>query len=167
MRKRLLLADEDASVRESMRRVLEGAGYEVMLAADVSEAARRSFSETDLLILDLNLTIQNDWKKFLDLREDSPVPLIVTSREAHQSEAAFRAGADALLEKPMEASVLLEVVQELLNRSNEDTLRRLSPAAPPVFTGAPDRPILRLSCAPEALRIGLAPASFCPEEANR
>src|SRR5665811_1875924 len=77
--KRVLVVDDDAAVREAIKPVLEGAGYQVMLAVDGQEAvARFGREQFDLMILDLNLPFLNGWDVFERLTTRYPlVPVII------------------------------------------------------------------------------------------
>jgi two-component system OmpR family response regulator len=56
MKKRILLVDDDESVRESLARVLSQASYLVVSVADGQQAlAVAASTEIDLVLLDLNL----------------------------------------------------------------------------------------------------------------
>jgi DNA-binding response OmpR family regulator len=127
MKRRILVVDDDASVQKSVQTVLEQAGYEVMLAADGQEAIDRfSPDRIDLLILDINLPTKSGWEAFGELtRADPCLPIIIVTGLANQCELAVIEGVPALMEKPVEPSVLLEVMQRLLAEPKEDRLRRL------------------------------------------
>lgn len=127
MKKRILVVDDDASVQKSLQTVLEQAGYEVLLAADGQEAIDRfSPGQIDLLILDVNLPNKSGWEAFEELtRADPCVPIIIVTGLANQCELAVIAGVGALIEKPVEPPVLLEIMQKLLAEPKEDRVRRL------------------------------------------
>ncbi len=123
----VLIVDDDQAIRSSLRRVLEGADYEVLVAANAQEAERRfEPGRVDLVLLDLNLPLQSGWDVFEHLTTQQPsVPVIIITGMPHQYRTAVAAGACALLEKPIEASVLLKVMDELLAEPEEARLRRL------------------------------------------
>jgi DNA-binding NtrC family response regulator len=127
MKKRILVVDDDKSVRESLKKVLEGAGYEVILAAGGLEAAIRfEPGQTDLLLLDLNLPNQSGWEVFERVTARYPlVPVIIITGLPNQERAAKAAGVGALFEKPVEAGALLATMTELLEESAERRLQRL------------------------------------------
>lgn len=127
MKARVLVIDDDASVRDSMKKVLEEAGYEVVLAAGGLEALGRSDLERmDLVLLDLNLTNQSGWDVFEPLTRDHPfLPVIIITGLPNQYSTALTAGAGALMEKPIEVPALLKTMEELLAEPREDRLRRL------------------------------------------
>ena len=56
MKKRILIVDDDTSIRNGLKKLLKRANYDVALAADGFEGVDRFFSEPiDLLLLDLNM----------------------------------------------------------------------------------------------------------------
>jgi CheY-like chemotaxis protein len=120
MNKTILLVDDDASVRESVEKVLRSAGYEVVLAAGGLEAiAKFQAQSIDVVLLDIGLPNLNGWEACRHLARERPnVPIVVITGQAGQFKSALAAGAVALMEKPLDAHRLLEVVQEILVKAN-------------------------------------------------
>ncbi len=120
MNKTILLVDDDASVRESVEKVLRGAGYEVVLAAGGLEAiAKFQAQSIDVVLLDIGLPNLNGWEACRHLARERPnVPIVVITGQAGQFKSALAAGAMALMEKPLDAHRLLDVVQEILVKPN-------------------------------------------------
>jgi len=127
MKKRILIVDDDASVRKALGKVLEEEGYGTMLAADGREALAWFESEpVDLLLLDIGLPIRNGWDTFERITSRAPAfPIIIITGKANQHDMAVAAGVGALVEKPLDVSQLLETIQELLAEPPEARLRRL------------------------------------------
>jgi len=127
MKKRILIVDDDASVRRALGRVLENEGYQIMLAADGREALEQFESgPVDLLLLDLGLPIWNGWDTFERITSQAPVlPIIIITGKARQYDIAMAAGVGALMEKPLDVRQLLKMIQELLAESAETRFRRL------------------------------------------
>jgi CheY-like chemotaxis protein len=127
MKKRILVVDDDESVRMSLKKVLEGAGYEVVLAGGGLEAATRFEPERiDLLLLDLNLPNQSGWDVFEQLTTHYPfVPVIIITGLPNQQRVAKAAGVGALFEKPVEAAALLTRMEELLAEPPKMRLERM------------------------------------------
>src|SRR5258706_15905438 len=98
--KKVLVVDDDLSVRASMKKVLQGAGYEVLLAADGHEAIDRLEAEhIDLLLLDMNPSLRTG----LDILEhvlDADLPIITLTAYPDQYRAAAAPGVSAFMEKP-------------------------------------------------------------------
>lgn len=127
MKQRVLIIDDDAGVREAIATVLQGAGYEVLTAAD-PEAAEVQFvrDQIDLVLLDLNLPVRNGWEVFERLTTRFPlVPVIIITGMPDQYRTATAAGVGVLMEKPIEAPALLKAVEELVAEPVEVRLRRL------------------------------------------
>ena len=127
MNNQILIIDNDASVRASLREILEGAGYRVALASGGPEAAvRLEAGEVDLVLLEVNLPSLSGWDVFERITTRSPlVPVIVITRLSNQQASATAAGAGALFEKPVNVAELLERIDQMLSEPYELRLRRL------------------------------------------
>jgi DNA-binding response OmpR family regulator len=127
MSKKVLVVDDDAPVRESLKKVVLAAGYDVTLAAGGLEGALRLDSESiDLVLLDLNLPEHSGWDVFEQLTTRHPsVPVIIITGMSDQYRTALAAGVDAMFEKPVEVPALLKTMADLLAETNEQRLRRL------------------------------------------
>lgn len=116
MKKRILIVDDDTSIRNGLKKLLKKANYDVALAADGFEAVDRFFTEpTDLLLLDLNMPNQEGWATFENITRKNPyVPTIIMTGLPDQFPIASAAGAGALLEKPLDPEEVLSVIRNLL-----------------------------------------------------
>lgn len=123
----VLIVDDDAAVRNSVKRVLETANYDVILAGDGQEALEQFAGRAvDLVILDLNLPARRGWDVFEELtRVDPFMPVVVITGLTNQLKAAKAAGVGALLEKPVDPALLLKTMTELLGEPSEQRLQRL------------------------------------------
>jgi CheY-like chemotaxis protein len=115
--KRLLICDDDVTVRLLLRVVLD-ADYEFDEASDGTEAlelARRQ--RPDLVVLDVMLPRRNGFEVLDELRRDArlrEVPTVVVTASPEQEDAALAAGADRFFTKPFEPDELKMAVAELL-----------------------------------------------------
>jgi CheY-like chemotaxis protein len=127
MKKRVLVVDDDQAIRDSLRKVLQEAGYEVVLAAGGLEAdIRFEPGQIDLVVLDLNLPNQSGWDVFEHLTTRYPfVPVIILTGLPNQYRMAVAAGVGALIEKPVEVPALLATLEKLIAEPSEVRLRRL------------------------------------------
>ncbi len=125
--KRVLVVDDDPAVAKSIKRVLERAGYDVVLAPDGREAEARFRSQPiDLVLLDLNLPSESGWDVFERLTTREPyVPVIVITAMPNQYAMAQAAGVGALVEKPVEVPALLKLIKDLLAEPRDARLRRM------------------------------------------
>ena len=128
MKKTILIVDDDAPIRESLRKVLQAEGYEVVLAADGLEALNRFDPErVDLLLLDLNMPGKSGWDVFERFTFINPLlPIIIITGRDNQCELAVAAGVGALMEKPLDVPFLLRTMTDLLAEPAEARLRRLA-----------------------------------------
>ena len=103
-KKRILVVDDDPSVREMLTRVLLGEGYLALSASDGAEALEiAAGASVDLVLLDLNMPVKNGWDTFERLTAENPLlPIIVITARPNQLFTALGSGVGALLEKPLE-----------------------------------------------------------------
>lgn len=132
MKEKVLVVDDDASVRKSLRKVLVDAGYEVALAGDGREAVEQFESgHFDLVLLDIGLPVKNGWDTFERITNQAPVlPIIVITGQANPHDMVVAAGVGALMEKPLDVTELLNTMQALLVEPVQDRLLRLCGQAP-------------------------------------
>ena len=128
MKKRILLVDDDQSVRESLSRVFTMEQYVVLPAVDGVEALNiASNTKVDLVILDLNMPRMTGWDTFEQLTRENPLrPVIIITARVGQLFTSLGAGVAALLEKPLDISRLLATVKSVLAEREEVRLARLT-----------------------------------------
>ena len=141
MKKTILIVDDDASIRKSLRKVLQTEGYEVVLAADGLEGLDRFNPERiDLLLLDLNLPAKSGWDLFERFTAINPLlPIVVITGRANQLSFATAAGVGALMEKPLDVPLLVQTIAALLAEPEETRLKRLVGRGSSVHYSAPRR----------------------------
>jgi DNA-binding response OmpR family regulator len=127
-RKRILLVDDDPTVRDSLNDVLVSEGYFVIPAENGQEAIDlANQSSVDLVLLDLNLPVKNGWDTFEQLTREHPlIPIVIVTARPNQLFTAISAGAGALLEKPMDIPMLLRTMEKLLVETPGQRLARLA-----------------------------------------
>lgn len=144
--RRVLVVDDDSSIRESLRKVLQTEGYEVALAGNGREAIDKFNQERiDLVLLDLNLPVNSGWDTFGTLTAIDPLlPIIIITGRQNQSRLAAAAGISALMEKPLNVPLLLQTIAGLLAEEPMTRLKRLvglhndMQYAPPFQPDSPD-----------------------------
>src|ERR1700757_900908 len=119
-RHRILLADDQADIRESLRLLLKNEGFETQLASSPAEAlAAIEGREFDAVLMDLNYTRDTtSGQEGLDLLSriqivDSSLPVVVMTAWSSVEVAveAMRRGATELLQKPWENTRLLSILR--------------------------------------------------------
>lgn len=121
MKKTILLADDDRSIRTMVGRLLESEDYTVLLAATGRQAVAQFLDgRPDLVLLDLNMPEKGGWEAVHLMRSLDPlVPVIVITARPHQYAEAVWRHLDALMEKPLDLPLLLQTIQRLLAESEE------------------------------------------------
>jgi len=119
---KILVIEDEASIREFEVTYLQDAGYETIEAAD-GRAGIELFEthKPDLAIIDINLPHVSGLEVCKTIRQDSAIPiLIVTARDSDESEVEGLAmGADDYIKKPFNPNVLVARVQALLRRHDK------------------------------------------------
>jgi len=126
MTKRILLVDDERSIRESLSKILRAENYEVVLAENGQEAiGKNDAGRIDLLILDLNMPVMNGWVTLDWLAAVNPLlPVIMITGRSNQRALAETAGADVLMEKPLDVPLLLQTIRELMDEPMESRAQR-------------------------------------------
>jgi len=114
-RPRVLVVDDDAGVRYTLREILETQGLEVAEAADGAEALERfEAAPAQLVITDLRMPRVDGMELLRRLAARAPAPRVVVIT-AHGSERqaveAMKAGAYDYFRKPFDTEELVAVVQ--------------------------------------------------------
>ena len=120
---KILVVDDEATIREVIRRYLERDGFEVMEAAN-GDAALNVVEqvEPDLIVLDLMLPGLDGLSLTQRLREYSDVPVIMlTAKGAVEDRIqGLELGADDYVVKPFDPKELASRVRAVLRRSKDD-----------------------------------------------
>ena len=113
--------DDERSIRASLSKILGAENYEVVLAENGHEAIEKHGAQRiDLLILDLNMPVKNGWDTLDWLVKIDPVlPVVIITGRSNQRALAEAAGADALMEKPLDVPLLLQTIRELMDEPME------------------------------------------------
>ncbi|GAB3717261.1 response regulator transcription factor [Amycolatopsis oliviviridis] len=132
---RVLVVDDDETVRDVVRRYLEVAGFEVDVAGDGTEGLRL-FSETgpDLVVLDVMMPGLNGLEVCRRLRQVSQVPVVMLTAlgEEENRIAGLQLGADDYVTKPFSPKELALRVASVLRRAR---MPRPEPAARRITDG--------------------------------
>jgi two-component system chemotaxis response regulator CheY len=120
MNAKVLVVDDSALARRTLREILEGAGYEVAEASDGLNALERYFIEKPtIVILDLVMKGMYGLEVLTKLRElDPDVKVIVVSADIQTSshELVQEAGGVSFVNKPFDKHDILTAVDDALTR---------------------------------------------------
>ncbi|MEO7197414.1 MAG: response regulator transcription factor [Solirubrobacterales bacterium] len=122
---RILVADDEPSVRESVGYALGQEGFDVTIAVDGDDAdAKLGDGEVpfDLLVLDIMMPGRSGLDLCRDVRGRSPVPIILlTAKDAEVDKVVgLEVGADDYVTKPFSVRELLGRVRAQLRRRELD-----------------------------------------------
>jgi DNA-binding response OmpR family regulator len=116
---RILVVDDEQTIRELLAELLSIEGYEVRFASNGREAIGLAALETPhLVILDANMPEMNGIEVAWALRsqhETCWVPIIMVTAFAETRTDALHAGVDDFVTKPFQVTDLLARVKALLN----------------------------------------------------
>jgi CheY-like chemotaxis protein len=118
---RLLIADDDEDLRETLTLVFQGAGYDVEAVADGEQAAlAQERRPADLLVTDLFMPLRDGLETIAFFRSRYPrLPIIAISGGGYTGQTtdhlsvARAAGADASFRKPFDMRALLDAARRL------------------------------------------------------
>jgi DNA-binding response OmpR family regulator len=117
----LLLADDDATIVDSLAPFLERAGFHVLLASDGASALERVHShQPNLVILDVLMPRMDGREVLRRLRHENnwtPTILLTQVGESAERALALEEGADDYLNKPFDPHELLARIRAVMRRS--------------------------------------------------
>lgn len=112
---KILVADDDPAILDSIKMILELEGYEVTTTVDGATIGRMFEEQPDLLLLDIWMSGQDgkDICRALKAQDTTRhIPIIMISASRDVAESARDAGADDFLTKPFEMEELLLKVKK-------------------------------------------------------
>lgn len=115
----LLVVDDDARLRELLRRYLTESGFRVTLAGDAAEARARLVGFAfDLIVLDVMMPGESGIDLIRSLRGSNRVPvmLLTAMAEAEDRVNGLEQGAEDYLAKPFEPRELVLRIRNILQR---------------------------------------------------
>jgi two-component system response regulator MtrA len=123
MSQRLLVVDDDRSIREIMKLSLEEEGY-LVDTAETAEEALETIRRTvpDLMILDVMLPGMSGFDLTKEIRRTSSLPIVLLTAKTDTIDkvVGLESGADDYVEKPFEMRELVARLRALLRRVQAD-----------------------------------------------
>src|SRR6266581_2119148 len=164
-RVKILVADDDATLRSGLRELLEEDGHQVVTASDGGEAMRLIDRETfDVALLDLRMPKASGIEVLHRLRASQPgaaAVMITGTGTIDAAVEAMKAGAVDFVEKPYEVETLRRTLRAV---EEERSARRTLSGS---WSGPAAGPILSEAAARGALLAVLGPAGTPPSGAAR
>ncbi|MHC4586634.1 MAG: response regulator [Planctomycetota bacterium] len=125
---KIVIADDDPDIRESLQAILESQQYTVVTAVDKTDGLEKIRAEKpDLAILDVMMSTWEDgFEMSRELKKDpqfKDMPILMLTGIKKETGIDFKSTAgdptwcpvDAFLEKPIEPDILLAEVAQLLS----------------------------------------------------
>ena len=115
----ILIADDEAEIRDILHLYLEQAGFHVVEAADGFETLSLLEKEApDLLLLDIMMPKLDGYRVLKTLRENSNIPVIILSAKGDDSDKilGLDMGADDYITKPFQPLEAVARVKSNLRR---------------------------------------------------
>jgi DNA-binding response OmpR family regulator len=118
--KNILVVDDEASIRHSLKRILENSDYNVLLASEGSElSAITGVNDISLILLDINLPWIDGYELCKLIKENAllkeiPVIFISGYNSKDHIKRGFTVGCDDYITKPFHIDDVLTTVKTLL-----------------------------------------------------
>lgn len=116
---RILIVDDNPEIREIIRILLKGEGYEISEAADGEAALHLLLNQAfDLIILDIMMPRLNGYQTCVQIRHLTNAPILFLSAKTQESDKTlgFSSGGDDYLAKPFSYSELVSRTKALIRR---------------------------------------------------
>ena len=121
---RILVIDDNAAIRELLRIVLEGEGYEVIEAADGAEGLQQyQAAPTDLVITDLQMPGMDGLELLMALQRMVPTPVLMAISGDRDALTQARKFTPHTFAKPLPLEQVLAAVRnlDLRHRGSDET----------------------------------------------
>ena len=116
----VLIVDDSVSIRQSMRYVVENAGYSVIEASNGKEALGAIQPQTKLVVTDINMPEMNGIDFIKAVRGGSaplktvPIIILTTESQPEMKQKGKDAGATAWIVKPFPAEEIVSAIKRLI-----------------------------------------------------
>ena len=121
--KKILIIEDDESVRGELKELLNNAGYDALILDDYTNMLDDILNiHPDLILLDINIPYMNGEVLLKNLRKVSNIPVImVTSKNTEVDEVlSMSYGADDYITKPYNPTILLLRIGAVLKRGEKN-----------------------------------------------
>ncbi len=118
--KKILIADDDQDILESMRMMLEMEGYQVETTVNGERVNKMSKEQPDLLLLDIRMSGIDGRDVCRSVKADKTtrdIPIIMISANEDAAKSVKASGADDFIAKPFEMHDFLHKVEKYLAKN--------------------------------------------------
>lgn len=128
MAERILVVEDEQMIRELVAEVLQEEGYEVVVAANGSEALTSidAVAPFDLIVLDMWMPVVNGWQfaEALEQRGGERPPILVMTAAREARERALEIGAAGFIGKPFDVDQFVRAVHRAIQPEGCGTVFR-------------------------------------------
>lgn len=121
---RVLIADDDPNVHQSLSPYFRREGYEIFSSYDGEDAVEKARSlKPDMIILDIMMPRKDGLAVCREIRREANIPVIMLSAKGEEFDKllGLELGADDYIVKPFETKELIARIRAVLRRSSADT----------------------------------------------
>jgi DNA-binding response OmpR family regulator len=118
MDRKILIVEDDDSILDVLRIILNNAGYKTILHSDGRQVISGQFESPDLFLLDKQLSGIDGLDICKHLKENprtKDIPIIMVSANPQIAMLSLEAGANDYIEKPFTIELLLRKVRKQIN----------------------------------------------------
>lgn len=116
---KILIADDEKDIRDILKLLLTGVGYEVVSAETGLQVVEMASEDIDLYLLDVNMPGLSGFMAGSEIRKNYDAPIVFLTAYSGESDKVmgFSAGADDYIVKPFSNMELLMRIKAILRRS--------------------------------------------------
>jgi two-component system response regulator ResD len=121
MMTKLMIVDDEASIREILRRYAEIEGYTVIEAEDGMDAVRKSKEfQPDIILMDIMMPELDGFSAYKEIAKLKHIPIIILSAKGEEYDKlyGFELGIDDFVVKPFSPKEVMARIHAVLKRSS-------------------------------------------------
>ena len=125
----IAILEDDEIIRVELAKLLKVNGYNpIIITTFETETISSEITNSDLLLLDVNLPYEDGYKICKRIKKDSQIPVIfVTSRTTDEDELlSIQSGGIDFITKPYNKAILLEKIKRALQLSDPKTVKEIT-----------------------------------------
>lgn len=129
-KKKILIVEDEANIRELLRLYLERENYTVIEAENGVEGVKQwKTAKPDMLLLDVMMPVMDGWQVCKEIRAESDVPIIMLTAKGETIDrvSGLEMGADDYIVKPLEMPEVIARVRAVFRRiAPDDAAEKIS-----------------------------------------
>ena len=117
--KKIMIVEDDKVIAEELYYLLKNSDYNAYILKDFANAKTEILkSNSDLILLDINIPVLNGELLLKEIRKESNIPVIMVTSKSNESDEviSYSYGADDYITKPYNPTILLLKISALFKR---------------------------------------------------